>query len=160
GMDLSINYNFPLNRLFESLPGSVSFNLRGTSALEASRYQTSASGGQSTVRNATVPQCLDAGGQLLSGTCYYRVSLAGQIRSSTFVPGVAASPKWTGNFSASYLMGDLSTTLGVRYTGAAVLNNLWCDAAQAAEGCPYYSRAVYDEQGNFIGNEFLSGSTD
>ncbi len=145
GLDLSLNYNFPLNRAFESLPGSVSLTLRGTRALEASGLQINSS-----LAN-TPANCTAQGGTYSDFNCYIPVNAVGQIRSSVFVPGVAASPKWSGNFSASYLMGDLTTTLSARYIGGANLDNTWCDASQAAEGCPNYQ----DENGNF-----LSGSVD
>ncbi len=38
-VDLALSYNFPLNRAFESLPGSLSMSLRATRALEASGIQ-------------------------------------------------------------------------------------------------------------------------
>ncbi len=53
--------------------------------------------------------------------------MVGQIRSSSFIPGIAATPKWRGNMSGSYLIGDLTTTLSVRYTGGAKLDNTWSD---------------------------------
>ncbi|MEO6080164.1 MAG: TonB-dependent receptor [Steroidobacteraceae bacterium] len=39
GIDLSLQYQFPLNRAFENMPGSVSLTVRGTRALEASGVQ-------------------------------------------------------------------------------------------------------------------------
>ena len=156
GMDLSLNYNFPLNRMFEGLPGSMSFTLRGTRALEASGYQNLAAPGgviQGQLTD-TAAYCRNRNGiyDAANATCYIPVNVVGQIRTSTFIPGVAASPKWTGNFSVSYLMGDLTTTVSARYVGAANIDNTWCDATQAAQGCPNYQDPVT--------GAFLTGSVD
>jgi outer membrane receptor protein involved in Fe transport len=143
GMDLSLSYNFPLNRLFEGLPGSMSLSMRGTRALESSGTQVNSSFGN------TAANCADRGGTYDAPnlTCYIPQDLVGSIRSNVFIPGVAATPKWSGNFSASYLMGDLTTTLSARYIGAAVIDATLCDPTQAAQGCPYYQ----DENGNLLG---------
>jgi outer membrane receptor for ferrienterochelin and colicin len=53
--------------------------------------------------------------------------MVGQIRSSVFIPGVAASPEWTGNITASYLVGDLTTSVLMRYIGGARFDNRWID---------------------------------
>src|SRR5690606_16353379 len=77
-----------------------------------------------------------------------RIDLVGQIRSSQAVPGVSARPKWTGNFSTTYLMGDLTTSLSARYIGGARLDKLWCDAQQYEnDGCSTY----IDEVGRYLG---------
>ena len=55
------------------------------------------------------------------------IDLTGQIRSSVFIPGVSASPKWTGNIISSYRVGDLTTSLSARYIGGATLDNTWTD---------------------------------
>jgi outer membrane receptor protein involved in Fe transport len=143
GMDLSMSYNFPLSRAFESVPGSLSLSLRGTRALEASGTQVLSSFGNTPTTCAASNGVYDAANL----TCYIPRDLVGQIRSSTFIPGVAASPKWVGNFSASYLVGSLTTTLSARYIGAAVLDLASCDPEQAAQGCPYYM----DADGNLLG---------
>jgi outer membrane receptor protein involved in Fe transport len=75
------------------------------------------------------------------------VDLAGQIRSSVFIPGVSASPKWSGNLMTSYMLGDLTASLSARYIGAARLDNTWCDRP----GCPTYQNAS---------GQFLLGSVD
>jgi hypothetical protein len=145
GMDLSLSYNFPLNRMFEGLPGSMSLSARGTRALESSGTQVISSFGNTpdncAARRPTAVY------DPFNLTCYAPIDLVGAIRSNTFVPGVAASPKWTGNFSASYLMGDLTTTLSARYIGASVLDLGLCDPVQASQGCPYYA----DENGDLLG---------
>jgi outer membrane receptor protein involved in Fe transport len=115
GLDLALNYNFPLSRAIEGLPGSVSLSLRGTRALEASGIQQSC-GSFTTIDGTT--QCVDT---------FTPVQLVGQIRSSVYVPGVSASPKWAGNISASYLYGNMTATLSARYIGAAHLDNTWSD---------------------------------
>ncbi len=57
---------------------------------------------------------------MLSGyNCTRQIDLTGQIRSNTFIPGVAASPNWSGNITGSYLLGDLAVTLNARYVGGA-----------------------------------------
>jgi outer membrane receptor protein involved in Fe transport len=121
GIDFSLSYNFPLNRIFESLPGSLALSARATRALEASGLQ-----------QVTVNDCQGAGLVAVDGVfrCqdqFNRVDMVGQIRSSAFIPGIAATPDWRGNLQGSYLIGDLTTTLSVRYTGGAKLDNTWSD---------------------------------
>jgi outer membrane receptor protein involved in Fe transport len=139
GVDLSLNYNFPLNRLFEQLPGSVSMTMRGTRALEASGLQqrtvNDCAGFNITLVDGGVFRCQDE---------FVKVDLVGQIRSSVFIPGVSASPKWSGNFSVSYLMGDLTTTLSARYIGAAFLDKSWTDSPDDPR---YWAR---DENGQLL----------
>jgi len=148
GMDLAWSYNFPLNRAFDSLPGSVALNLRATRAMESSGIQLS-SGGQLGGATFTEVTCNQVGGRWegANANCYIPLDLVGQIRSSQFVPGVSASPKWVGNVSGSYLLGDLTMTLSARYIGGAKMDNRWCDS----EGCPYYKDAS---------GAFLTGSVD
>ncbi len=62
-LDVSLQYSFPLNRAFESLPGSMSLVVRGTKALESS----------GSVRTI---------GQTFSNDYTY-VDVVGQIRSNT-----------------------------------------------------------------------------
>jgi outer membrane receptor protein involved in Fe transport len=59
---------------------------------------------------------------------YTCVDQVGQIRSNVFIPGVAAAPKWTGNFTATYLLGNLTTSLSARYVGGAFLDRTWGDS--------------------------------
>ncbi len=54
---------------------------------------------------------------------YTCLDLVGQIRSNVFIPGAAATPKWTGNISGTYLVGDLTATLSARYIGGAKIDN-------------------------------------
>jgi outer membrane receptor protein involved in Fe transport len=115
GIDLALDYMFPLRRLFPDLPGSVSLMLRGTRALEASGIQRSCAG--FTIIDNTF-QCVEA---------LTRVDLVGQVRSSVFVPGVSASPRWKGNVMATYLNGNLAASLSARYVGGAKLDNTWSD---------------------------------
>jgi iron complex outermembrane receptor protein len=89
----------------------------------------------------------DADGRLLGANCYTFVDLTGQIRSSTFIPGVAASPNWTGNVIGSYLVGNLSTSLSMRYIGGAALDKTWGDSPDDAN----YQDAL---------GRFLNGSVD
>ena len=87
-------------------------------------------------------------GILICDEVLRRIDMVGQIRSSQFIPGVAATPKWTGNFVAAYMMGDLSTSLSARYIGGAKMDNTWCDAQQSAAGsCSNYM----DELGRYLG---------
>jgi hypothetical protein len=181
GIDFSLSYNFPLNRAFENLPGSVALTVRATRALESSGVElqsvqcTALTCVARFFRNGeyTAPlagACGDgvidlqirrrdpAGTEtsadpngtdfVLSGyNCTRQIDLTGQIRSSTFVPGVAASPNWSGNVTGSYLLGDLAVTLNARYVGGAYMNKDWCDNA----GCANYKDA--------FGN-YLNGSID
>jgi outer membrane receptor protein involved in Fe transport len=59
---------------------------------------------------------------------YTCVDLVGQIRSNTFIPGVSATPKWTGNVVLTYLVGDLTASLSARYIGGAKFDNTWGDS--------------------------------
>jgi outer membrane receptor protein involved in Fe transport len=151
GVDLGLNYNFPLNRAFESLPGNVSLSLRATRALEASGYENvfCFAGGTVPSRGVNVP-C--AAGPAGTGSVLAYRTLIGQIRSATYIPGISPTPKWTGNFQAAYLVGNLTTSLSARYTGGAKIDNTWCDAEQSAAGtCSSYQNAA---------GLYLSGSTD
>ncbi|HEX2616240.1 MAG TPA: hypothetical protein VHL57_01795, partial [Flavobacteriales bacterium] len=76
-----------------------------------------------------------------------KVDLVGQIRSSSFIPGVAATPKWRANASASYLMGGLTTTVSARYTGGAFMDKTWSDDPTS----PLYMNAA---------GQLLNGSVD
>src|SRR5690606_16567210 len=58
---------------------------------------------------------------------YQCVDLVGQIRSSVFIPGVAATPQWTGNITASYLLGDFTGALLMRYIGGSKFDKRWVD---------------------------------
>jgi hypothetical protein len=62
---------------------------------------------------------------------YQCVDLVGQIRSSVFIPGVAATPEWSGNITASYILGDFSAAVLMRYIGAAKLDKRWVDDPEA-----------------------------
>jgi outer membrane receptor for ferrienterochelin and colicin len=73
--------------------------------------------------------------------------MVGQIRSGTFIPGVAASPKWSGNFTVSYVVGDLAMALNGRYVGGSAIDKDWCDN----ELCANYRNADGD---------YLLGSVD
>ncbi len=101
GVDISLLYNFPLNRVFESLPGTIGLNLTGNRALEASG-------------NGTSPFCpgkFDFVGQLSAGLgCN---------------PAVQPTPKWSGNFAVSYFTGAFQTTLSARYVGAAKIDKVF-----------------------------------
>jgi outer membrane receptor protein involved in Fe transport len=176
GIDLSWDYRFPLNRAFESLPGSVSLTVRATRALESSgvelqsvqctvftcnarffrngEYTTPIAGTcsdgvldlQIRRRNpAGTETAADPNGTdfVLQGyNCTRPVDLVGQIRSSTFIPGVAATPAWSGNFTAAYLVGDLTMALNARYVGGSKMDKDWCDNAE----CGTYQ----NEAGQFL----------
>src|SRR5690606_22177274 len=128
GVDVSWSYVFPVNRVFESAPGTVSLTVRGTRALEASGVQVN-----SALAN-TAANCASRGGTFEDFNCYIYLDMVGQIRSSVFIPGVTPSPKWTGNIITSYMMGNLTTSLSTRYIGGASVNNQWCDNVD----CPSY----------------------
>jgi outer membrane receptor protein involved in Fe transport len=133
GIDFAWNYNFPLNRAFESLPGSMSLRITGTRSLESSgiREQTIATGFTGTNPDACGAKYdiveLTAAGLPIVYNRHTCVDLVGQIRSSVFIPGVTASPKWSGNVSGSYLLGNLTATLSARYIGGARFDNTWVD---------------------------------
>ncbi len=115
GLDLAWNYLFPASAISAELPGSVSLTVRATRALESSGIQQTC-GSFATINNTV--QCVDNFGH---------VDQVGQIRSSVFIPGVAASPEWTGHFMASYFVGSLTASLSARYVGGARLDNTWTD---------------------------------
>jgi outer membrane receptor protein involved in Fe transport len=148
GLDFNLSYNFPLSRMFETLPGSMSLNVRGTKALESSgiQQQSSAAGYYGANPSGECGAAFDRAdpmnyvdndpstGQFRSNIFgeyvvnrHLCVDMVGQIRSSVFIPGVAASPEWSGNVTASYLVGDLTTSLLMRYIGAARFDNRWID---------------------------------
>ncbi|HEY0465238.1 MAG TPA: TonB-dependent receptor, partial [Polyangiaceae bacterium] len=116
-LDVSLQYNFPLNRVFESLPGSMSLVVRGTRALESS--------------GSYREFCFCARDQTFTNNFTY-VDVVGQIRSNTFVPGVTPTPKWVGNFSTTYLVGPFTGTLRANYVGGAKLDKLWGDSPDDA----------------------------
>ncbi|HWL63553.1 MAG TPA: TonB-dependent receptor [Steroidobacteraceae bacterium] len=170
GVDASLSYNFPLSRAFESLPGSVALSIRAQRALKSAavRQEISAAG----FANANPDPCGAAieAADPQNNTPGYRtnpftgnpiyepngfvtnrytcVDFVGQIRSSTFIPGAAATPKWTGNFTGTYMVGDLTASLSARYIGGARMDNTWCDTG---EDCANYQ----DDLGRY-----LSGSVD
>jgi hypothetical protein len=133
----------------------VSLTVRAARALEASGIQVNSA------LDNTPENCAARGGTIVqpdtgfadsNANCYIPVDMVGQIRSDTFVPGVSASPKWSGNIITNYRMGDLSASLSARYIGAARFDNTWCDAEQFADGkCSSYM----NEEG-----QFLNGSID
>jgi outer membrane receptor protein involved in Fe transport len=141
GIDFSLSYNFPLNRMIESLPGSLALTARATRALEASGLQ------QTTVNNCTGSGLVAVDSVFRCAEQLNRVDMVGQIRSSVFIPGIAATPEWRGNFSASYLIGDFTSTLSVRYTGAAAMDLTWSDDPES----PAYRNAA---------GQLLNGSVD
>lgn len=115
GIDLAWNHMFPLSRLAEAAPGVFSLTMRATRALESSGIQQSC-GSFASVNSTT--QCVDQ---------FREVDLVGQVRSNVFIPGVAATPRWSGNIIASYLHGRLTASLSARYIGGAKLDNSWTD---------------------------------
>src|SRR5690606_2884545 len=147
GLDFSWSYNFPLNRAVEALPGSMALSIRGTRALEAGavRQETSL------FPYPANPDACGAAYESTTGAVFNRytcVDVVGQIRTGVFIPGASATPKWTGNLTATYMLGDLTTSLSARYIGGARLDNEWCDTG---DGCANYR----DEAGRY-----LNGSID
>jgi outer membrane receptor protein involved in Fe transport len=143
GLDVSLSYSFPLSRMFETVPGSLSLTVRGTRALEASGIQVISFSNINTqqpgfdidddlesnfctLRGGTLELGVETGG-LQGGNCYVPVDMVGQIRSNVFIPGVASSPKWSGNIITAYSVGDLSTSLSARYIGGAFMDKSWSD---------------------------------
>ncbi|MEO8313545.1 MAG: TonB-dependent receptor [Pseudomonadota bacterium] len=143
-LDLSWQYMFPLSSAFEELPGNLSLSIRASRALEASGIKQGVQ--QRVVNGSQALNCvgtLNRDNILICNEVLQRVDLVGQIRSSQSVPGVSARPKWSGNFSASYLLADLTTTISARYIGGAHQDNTWCDANQQQEGlCSTYQDAL------------------
>src|SRR5690606_12077647 len=153
----SASYSFPLNRAFETIPGTVALNLRASKALESSGIQQSSGTFYGPNPNGACGAALDRAdpmnyvnndpstGQFRSdfiGTYvvnrYQCVNLVGQIRSSVFIPGVAATPRWTGNITASYLVGDFTGALRVRDIGGSKFGKRWTDAPRDPR---YYTAA-------------------
>ncbi len=154
GIDFSLAYNFPLNRAFESLPGSIALSVRGTRAMESSGVQQSVAplgsvaptDACSLAYTQADPQNYTLNADGSQGTfalrnLYKCLDLVGQIRSNVFIPGVASTPKWTGNITGSYLYGDFTGTLSARYVGGARFDNTWLDDPAAA--------GYYDATGQF-----------
>jgi outer membrane receptor protein involved in Fe transport len=147
-IDFAWQYMLPLSRAFEELPGNISLSIRASRALEASGIQQ---GVQQRVTSTGELNCtgtLNADGILICNETQTRINLVGQIRSSQSVPGVSPRPKWSGNFSLTYLLGDLTTSISARYIGGAKQDNTWCDAIQQAEGMCYN---YMDEVGRYLG---------
>src|SRR5690606_8108896 len=92
GVDVTLNYNFPLNRMFESLPGSMALTVRGQRALESS-------GAEAIFCFAGTEGCNagEAGTGYLENPRIYQ--MVGQLRSANYIPGVSPSPKWSGNIT-------------------------------------------------------------
>jgi outer membrane receptor protein involved in Fe transport len=141
GVDLSMNYVFQLSRAIESLPGSVSLTFRGQRAMESSGVQQTVNslgyylaGSGNTVRSPNPDACgakydaADPNNANFYANRYTCIDMVGQIRSNVFVPGVAATPKWTGSFVGSYSLGDLTTSISARYTGGAALDRTFGDS--------------------------------
>jgi outer membrane receptor protein involved in Fe transport len=152
GIDFALNYLLPVERALENVPGALSLTMRATRALESSGMQQRC-GSFTTVNNTT--QCLDS---------FSPVDQVGQVRSSIYIPGVAATPSWTGNFIASYLHGDLVTSLSARYVGGARLDKTWTDdptssAYRNANGQVLYG-AVDNNRVKPYWNFSLNGSWD
>jgi hypothetical protein len=116
GIDLSWNYVLPLNNLAERLPGTASLTVRATRALESSGVQQ------------LCPSMGTIDGEPVCNESLQRIDLVGQIRSNVFIPGVTASPEWTGHFTSAYSLGRLVTSLSARYIGGATLDNTWSDS--------------------------------
>ena len=140
GLDFSWNYMFPLSRAFESVPGSLSLTIRASRVLESSGIQVRSS----LDPNQGQANCLALGGTFEDFNCYIPQDLVGQIRSSVFIPGVSASPKWTGNIISSYILGDFNASLSARYIGGARLDNTWCDGTELE--CANFK----DENGSYL----------
>src|SRR5690606_8207863 len=146
GIDFNASYSFPLNRAFERVPGTLALNLRASKALESSGIQQSygifrdenPSGECGAALERADPMNYP-GNDISAGAFrsdfvgsyvvnrYQCVDLVGQIRSSVFIPGVAATPRWTGNITASYLLGDFTGALLMRYIGGSKFDKRWVD---------------------------------
>jgi outer membrane receptor protein involved in Fe transport len=146
GIDFTASYSFPLSRAFETVPGTVALNLRASRALESSGVQQSSGTFRGPNPSGECGAALDRAdpmnypgndpsvGQFRSDVAgpyvvnrYQCVDLVGQIRSSVFIPGVAATPRWTGNITASYLLGDFTGAVLMRYIGGAKFDKRWTD---------------------------------
>ena len=152
GVDVAWSFSLPLRRVAESLPGSVTLSIRGQRALESSGIQQTSSiiafgpnpdpcGARLDARDPNNP--INADGSQTVYNRYTCIDLVGQIRNGVFVPGVAATPKWTGNISTTYMVGNLTTSLSARYIGGARFDNRWCDTG---EGCDNYQ----NERGQYL----------
>ncbi|MDQ2640188.1 MAG: TonB-dependent receptor [Pseudomonadota bacterium] len=147
-VDVTLSYNFPLSRMMEALPGNMSLSIRGSRALEASGIEQTVDRRVTSSGELNCNGTLNRDGILICNEELRRVNLVGQLRSSQSVPGVSARPKWTGNFSVGYVVGDFTSSLAARYIGGARLDNTWCDADQFEGGrCDTY----VDELGRFLG---------
>jgi outer membrane receptor protein involved in Fe transport len=129
-----------LNKAFETLPGSVSLTVRGQRAMEASGTENRVEFGFTPANCPNSPAVFP---------CDYPVTydLVGQIRTTTFIPGVQPSPKWTGNVITTYILGDFTGSLSARYVGGAKLDKTWGDSVDDAN----YQNAA---------GQFLNGSVD
>src|SRR5690606_23741873 len=126
GVDPSWNYLFPVRAGPPAVAGTLSMTVRATRALESS-------GTQHNCRRNAALQCEDE---------FIHVDQVGQVRSNVFIPGVLASPKWTGNIIGTWRLDRLTASLSARYVGGARLDNTWSDDVSG----PHYR----NEAGNFL----------
>ncbi|HTP40346.1 MAG TPA: TonB-dependent receptor [Steroidobacteraceae bacterium] len=126
-LDFSLDYLFPLNKLFENAPGSFSLTVRATRALEAS---------------GLLPLYLVS--ILPPGTPRPTVDYVGQLGAGLgWVPGVQPTPTWAGNIITSYLEGPFVVSLSARYVGGAKIDKTYYSDGP---GQPYYQ----DANGNYV----------
>jgi iron complex outermembrane receptor protein len=97
GVDFSASFTVPFSDVFRFGSGNLSFYLSGTRSLE------------SIVQRLNYPD-------------YVAINLAGQSGGNGFLADFSSSPKWSGNFSVSYLNGPFALTTQLRYSGKGMLN--------------------------------------
>src|SRR5690606_4669465 len=89
-LDLSAQYMFPLNRMFEQVPGSVSLSVRASRALEASGIEQTVSRRVTSTGELNCNAVFTPEGLFIWEEEQRRIDLVGQIRPSQAVPGVSA----------------------------------------------------------------------
>ncbi len=92
---------------------------------------------------------------------YVGTNVVGQVGQAGFLADYAPTPKWIGNFTASYLNGPMTVTLQTQWTGKGKKNAElpWIDPSDAG----YDPTLIGTVDDNTVGNYFnfnLNGSFD
>lgn len=104
GIDFAWDHNIALSGLFDGAPGNLLLRVSATHAMKTTI--------ETLVFNP-----------LTFNLEYMPRNVVGQVGPAGFLADYAPSPKWAGNFTASYLNGPMTLTLQAQWTGPGKLNN-------------------------------------
>jgi iron complex outermembrane recepter protein len=102
GLDLAWDHNIAMSDLFDGAPGNLLLRVSATRALKT------------TIETLVFR---------FPNLEYEARNVVGQVGPAGFLADYAPSPKWAGNFTASYLNGPLTLTLQTQWTGSGRINN-------------------------------------